>query len=454
MIMALFCETALLSDGWHSGVRIEIGPQGTITALSSQNAPEPGDTLAKGPVLPTLANCHSHAFQRAMAGLAEIAGSTEDSFWTWRVMMYRLAGLLTPDDMQAVAAKLYSELLKGGFGRVTEFHYVHHQADGAVYATHGETSLRILKAAEVTGIGLTHLPVFYAQSGFGGAEPHAGQRPFLHTVDGFLTLLDSLRTPFAEAGATLGAAIHSLRAATPEQMQALLEAGLGSGPIHIHVGEQEKEVEDCLAWSGRRPVEWMLDELPVDHRWCAIHATHMTETETSRLAASGAVAGLCPATEANLGDGIFPATQLLSEGGRIAIGTDSHVATSVAEELRLLEYGQRLRDRRRNRLVAGAGSSAGRTMIEAALKGGAQAAGQTSAGLAVGAPADLLVLDGGSPYLAEARGDQIIDRWIFALGAEAVRDVMIAGCWRIEDRRHTQDEAIDRAFAAVLRKIG
>ena len=451
--MALFCDSALLADGWHGGVRIEIGPQGTITALTSGTTAQPGDQRAKGPVLPTLTNCHSHAFQRAMAGLAETAGSTEDSFWTWRVMMYRLAGLLTPDDMQAVAAKLYSELLKGGFGRVTEFHYVHHQADGTAYATPGETSLRILAAAQEVGIGLTHLPVFYAQSGFGGAEPNAGQRPFLHDVERFLRLLESLETPFARGGATLGAAIHSLRAATPEQMQALLSSGLTHGPIHIHVGEQEKEVEDCLAWSGRRPVEWMLDELPVDARWCAIHATHMTEAETVRLAASGAVAGLCPATEANLGDGIFPATQFLAKGGTIAIGTDSHVATSVAEELRLLEYGQRLRDRRRNRLVVGPGASAGRTMIEAVLKGGAQAAGQATFGLAVGAPADLLVLDGASPYLAAAQGDQILDRWLFALGGDAVRDVMVAGQWRIEDGRHAQDEAIDRAFAAVLRRL-
>ncbi|HXV30857.1 MAG TPA: formimidoylglutamate deiminase, partial [Sinorhizobium sp.] len=289
--------------------------------------------------------------------------------------------------------------------------------------------------------------------------PNPGQRPFLHDPDRFLALLDRLVPASAQAGAELGYAIHSLRAATPDEMRTILEAAPVSGPIHIHVAEQMREVEDCLAWSGRRPVAWLLDEMPVDERWCAIHATHMTAGETERLAKSGAVAGVCPATEANLGDGIFPAVDFRAAGGRFGIGTDSHVATSVAEELRLLEYGQRLRDRKRNRLASGPGASIGRTIFDAAIAGGAQAAGTNAAGLdkaagiAVGALADLVVLDGANPYLAAASGDRILDRWLFALGGEAVRDVMVAGRWRIREGCHDREEEIDRAFARVLNKL-
>lgn len=387
-----------------------------------------------------------------MAGLAEVAGSGDDSFWTWREEMYRTVGLVDPDDVEAIATKLYVEMLKGGFGRVVEFHYLHHQADGTPYADPAEMSLRIVNAAQAAGIGLTHLPVFYAHANFGGMAPNPGQRPFLHDPDRFLALLERLVPASAEAGAELGYAIHSLRAATPDEMRTILGAAPVSGPIHIHVAEQTREVEDCLAWSGRRPVEWLIDEMPVDERWCAIHATHMTAAETERLAKSGAVAGLCPATEANLGDGIFPATDFLAAGGRFGIGTDSHVATSVAEELRLLEYGQRLRDRKRNRL-AGPGASVGRTIFDAALAGGTQAVGLGAAGISAGARADLVVLDGANPYIAAASGNQILDRWLFALGGETVRDVMVAGQWKIRNGRHDREEDIDRAFARVLTKL-
>ena len=345
------------------------------------------------------------------------------------------------------------ELLKGGFGRIVEFHYLHHGPGGAAYGDPAETSLRILSAARRTGLKLTHLPVFYAHSNFGGAAPGEGQRPFLHDVDGFLTLLDRLVPLCREAGATLGFAIHSLRAATPDEMRAILDAETTGGPIHIHVAEQEREVEDCLAWSGRRPVEWLLGEMPVDRRWCAIHATHMTPAESLGLARSGAVAGLCPATEANLGDGIFPATEFLAAGGRFGVGTDSHVATSVSEELRLLEYGQRLRYRRRNRLATGPGASVGRSLLEGALAGGAQAAGQAGSGLRVGAAADFVVLDGADPFIAAAEGDAILDRWIFALGDHTVRDVIVGGEFVIRERRHAAEEAIDAAFSQTLQRL-
>ncbi|WP_062119709.1 formimidoylglutamate deiminase [Aureimonas sp. AU40] len=449
------CPIALLPGGWARDVAIEVGADGRIASVSSGSTAEGGERL-RGPVVPALANLHSHAFQRAMAGLAERAGRGDDSFWTWRAEMYRTLGLMTPDDIGAIAAKLYVEMLKGGFSRVAEFHYLHHGADGAPYADPAETSRRILAAAATAGIGLTHLPVFYAHSNFGGAAPGEGQRPFLHDVDGFLTLLQTLAPACEASGATLGLAIHSLRAATPEEIRAILAEERSGGPIHIHVAEQEREVEECLAWSGRRPVEWLLDEMAVDARWCAIHATHMTPEETARLAASGAVAGLCPATEANLGDGIFPATRYLAAGGRLGIGTDSHVATGLAEELRLLEYGQRLRDRRRNRLASGPGASVGRTMFEAALAGGAQATGVAASGIRVGAPADLVVLDGANPFIAAAaegrEGDAILDRWLFAV-PDVVRDVVVGGRFAIRERRHAADEAIDAAFAKALRRL-
>ncbi|MDE4550413.1 formimidoylglutamate deiminase [Sinorhizobium meliloti] len=452
----LFAEQALLPTGWSENVAISVDAAGRILAVEAGQSKAPGDEHLSGPIVPAMANLHSHAFQRAMAGLAEVAGTGDDSFWTWREEMYRTVGLVDPDDLEAIAAKLYVEMLKGGFGRVVEFHYLHHQLDGTPYADPAEMSLRILRAAQTTGIGLTHLPVFYAHANFGGAAPSAGQRPFLHDPDRFLALLERLSPACNATGARLGYAIHSLRAATPEEMREILQSSPLTGPIHIHVAEQPREVEDCLAWSGRRPVEWLLDNMPVDERWCAIHATHMTPDETRRLAHSGAVAGLCPATEANLGDGIFPAVDFVAAGGRFGVGTDSHVATSVAEELRLLEYGQRLRDRRRNRLAA-PGASVGRSIFDAALAGGAQAAGQAAGmeepGIRVGAMADLVVLDGSNPYIAAASGNQILDRWLFALGGDTVRDVMIAGEWKIRNGRHDREEDIDRAFARVLNKL-
>lgn len=448
----LFCKRAFLADGWANNVTLSIDHDGTITDIQAETTQTNAEEQAKGPVAPAIANLHSHAFQRAMAGLAEVSSSSEDSFWTWRDAMYRLVGQLSPEDMQAVAAKLYSELLKGGFGHIVEFHYLHHQADGTAYDDPAEMSLRIFSAAKQSGIGLTHLPVFYAHAGFGGTAPGDGQRPFIHSVDRFLTLLERLEKERAGTAINLGLAIHSLRAATPDEMHTILSAEQTGGPIHIHVAEQQKEVDDCLAWSGRRPVQWLLDEMPVDERWCAIHATHMTAEETSRLAGSGAVAGLCPETEANLGDGIFPATDFLGANGRFGIGTDSHVATSVSEELRLLEYGQRLRDQRRNRITAGSGTSVGETLFKGALAGGAQAAGQPKHGLSIGASADLVVLSEVEAFIATAPSTKILDRWLFALGSKAVRDVMVAGQWVVQDGRHIRQEEIDRAFHAALKR--
>ena len=296
----LFAERALLADGWADSVVFAIGADGRIEAIES-GVSAAGAKRLGGPVVPAVANLHSHAFQRAMAGLTEVAGQGEDSFWTWREEMYRLVSLLTPDDVVAIAAKLQIELLKGGFGRVAEFHYLHHGTDGRPYAEPAEMSLAVLRAAELSGIGLTLLPVFYAHSDFGGVAPTAGQRRFIHDVDGFLTLLHGLVEPCRSAGARLGLAFHSLRAATGDEIAAVMKAVPEHPPIHIHVAEQEREVEASIAHSGRRPVERLYDIAGVDDRWCLVHATHVTDTEVAMIANSGAVVGLCPTTEADLG---------------------------------------------------------------------------------------------------------------------------------------------------------
>lgn len=446
----LFANHALTAAGWADNVAIDIDG-GRVVRIETGVRDVVGREVLNGPVVPALPNLHSHAFQRAMAGLAEVAAHTDDSFWTWREAMYRTVGLVSPEDVEAIAAKLFVELLKGGFGSVAEFHYLHQSEDGSPHADPAEMSRRIIAASARTGFGLTLLPVFYAHSNFGGAAPSHGQRRFIHDLDDFSSLLEMLRPACEDVGANLGLAIHSLRAATPAEITTLAGIVDPNSPIHIHVAEQQREVDDCLAATGRRPVDFLYDSADVNARWCLIHATHVTPDETRRMARSGAIVGLCPATEANLGDGIFPATSFLSEGGVFGIGTDSHVAVTVAEELRTLEYGQRLRDERRNRM-AGPGASVGRTLFERALSGGARALGR-DVGLGVGQIADLVVLDGDDPYIAAASGDQILDRWIFASLARPVRDVMVAGNWRIRDGRHADDEAIDRAFSMTLSKL-
>jgi formimidoylglutamate deiminase len=450
--LSIFAERALLPQGWMANVVIEVAVDGTIRAVR-EGRPAEATEIAAGPVLPAMPNLHSHAFQRAMAGLAEVSGSGEDSFWTWREEMYRIVGLLGPEDVGAIAARLYVDMQKGGYGAVAEFHYLHHDVTGAMHADPAEMSKRILNAAALSGIGLTLLPVFYAHANFGGTAPSAGQRRFISEVDGFLKLMTTLRAASEEAGATLGLAFHSLRAATSEEMRAILGAFPTTGPIHIHVAEQQREVDDCLAWSGRRPVDFLFDTAPPDGGWCLIHATHMTEAETRRLAGSGAVAGLCPTTEANLGDGIFPGVAFSRAGGRFGIGSDSQVSTSVAEELRLLEYGQRLRDRRRNRLARGPGRSVGRDLYDMALAGGARALGQAIGAIAPGKQASLVVVDGDDALIGAARGDEILDRYIFALGERAVRDVMVQGTWQIRNWRHAREEEIDRAFRRTIEKL-
>src|SRR5580658_3609537 len=338
--MTLWFQSALLPQGWAEGVRIVVSG-GTISQLQTSAVPAPGDER-HAVAIPGLSNVHSHAFQRGMAGLAEIRGPANDNFWTWREVMYRFLDRLTPEDIEAIAAQAYVEMLERGFTRVGEFHYLHHDPSGAPYANIGELAERVAAATRETGIGLTLLPVFYAHSNFGGAPPVPGQRRFLNDVDQFARLLEASRKAIGQLDdANLGVAPHSLRAVTPNELSRVVSL-LPRGPIHIHAAEQTKEVDDCVAWSGARPVEWLLDNAAIDERWCLVHATHLTSSEMERLAQSGAVAGLCPITEANLGDGVFPADAYLARKGVFGIGTDSNIQIDPAAELRALEYAQRL----------------------------------------------------------------------------------------------------------------
>jgi formiminoglutamate deiminase len=439
---AIHAAHALLPDGWSDSVRIEI-VDGRIAKITAGTDPEAADQRA-GLVVPGMADLHSHAFQRGMAGLAEQRGPADDSFWTWREVMYRFVGRLSPDDLEAIAAQAYVEMLEAGFTRVGEFHYLHHDPAGGAYADISEMSGRIAAAAQATGIGLTLLPVFYAQGGFGGKRPGAAQARFIGDPDFYARLIERCRAIAAPLpGAVVGIAPHSLRAVSPDQLKAILPLAQ-SGPVHIHIAEQVKEVEDCLAWSGKRPVEWLFDAAEIGPGWCLVHATHMTETEMRLLARSGAVAGLCPITEANLGDGLFPLEPFLRAGGAFGIGSDSNVRIDLAEELRLLEYGQRLVRRARNVAASGAGRSTGRDLFDAALAGGAQALG-VAAGLEPGAWADLVALS------SDHQGDRALDHVIFAQGK--VSDVWCRGERKVEAGRHAAREAVAGRYRATLEKL-
>jgi formiminoglutamate deiminase len=447
-MVSLWFESALLDAGWTDGVRFAIA-DGRIARIESGVAPTSEDERhALG--LPGVPNVHSHAFQRAMAGLTESAGAGADSFWTWRNLVYRFVERLTPEDLEAISAFAFAEMLEAGFTRVGEFHYLHHDRDGTPYGNLGELAARIAAGAQESGIGLTLLPVFYAHSNFGGLPPSASQRRFINDIDGFTRLLEASRRAVRGLdGARVGVAPHSLRAVNAAELTALVTLA-PTAPVHLHIAEQIKEVNDCIGWCGRRPVDWLLDHQPVDARWCLVHATHLNHEETHRLAASGAVAGLCPITEANLGDGIFPALEYLDAGGAYAIGSDSNVLVSAAEELRVLEYAQRLVHRRRNVLARGAELSTGRCLFEGAVAGGMQALGCDWRGLAVGADADIVSLNLAHDVLQYRHGDALLDSWIFA-----GRDRMVDCVWRygrkvVSDGQHIRRDAIRARYRSAL----
>ena len=446
----LFFSHALLPDGWARNVTVRIGGNGLIEDVAGDQSARPEDGAI---ALPGIANLHSHAFQRAMAGLAEWRGSdADDSFWTWREVMYTFLHRLGPDDVRAIAGQLYAEMLEAGFTAVGEFHYLHHQPDGAPYADIAEMAGQIAAAADTTGIGLTLLPVFYRFGGFGAREVSGSQGRFANDPDRYLRLLERCREIDAENARTVvGAAPHSLRAVTPETLDKVLSR-CADGPIHIHAAEQVREVEECKAALGAPPVEWLLDNQSVDQRWCLIHATHMSEDETTRLAASGAVAGLCPITEANLGDGIFNGVSFFRAKGRFGVGSDSNIRIDPAEELRTLEYGQRLRDRRRN-LMADIGQANGRALFEAAAGGSAQAIGQPMGRIAPGCHCDLVSLRPVHPALAGKSGDDWLNGWVFSGDRNCISDVWVSGRHVVKDGRHIDGPAIRNEFNRTMERL-
>ncbi|MFB0991728.1 MAG: formimidoylglutamate deiminase, partial [Rhodospirillales bacterium] len=384
--------------------------KGDITSITPNTEDVRSDHRAKV-ALPGLPNVHSHAFQRAMAGMAEVKDTSDDTFWTWRKVMYQFLERLTPEDLYTIASLAYCEMLESGFTAVSEFHYLHHDASGSAYNDIGAMAFAIAEAAQTSGIGPTFLPVFYANSQFGGAPPTDAQRRFVNSPDQFAILLnriDHIATSLPDA--QVGIAPHSLRAVTPESLAEVLTLKL-NGPLHIHIAEQTKEVDDCIQWSGQRPVEWLLNHQNIDQHWCLIHATHITQTERQNIAQSGAVAGLCPITEGNLGDGIFPGVDYLQDGGRFAVGSDSNVLINAAEELRTLEYSQRFRDRGRN-LLGTVNKSTGRALFDHALTGGAQSSGRKIGKIAVGFRADIMTLNTEHPALVALTKDGWLDGWI------------------------------------------
>ncbi len=449
--MKLFARDALLPTGWARDVVVDVAPDGTIRGVDvAFERPSDAEHL-QGALVPGMPNVHSHAFQRALAGLTERGGPSADDFWTWRTEMYRFLDRIGPDDCEAIATQLYLEMLKAGYTTVGEFHYLHRDPAGCSYANPAEMALRIQEAAETTGIGLTLLPVFYAHSDFGGVAPLRAQCRFIHDTASFHALHDSL----ALDGLKLGVAPHSLRAVAPQELAdivAIARANDDDAPIHIHAAEQRKEVDDCIAWSGARPVEWLLAHADVDPRWCIVHATHMTGDETRSLAATGAVAGLCPTTEADLGDGVFPSPAYLAAGGHLGVGGDSHVAVDPFLELRLIEGAQRLNLHRRN-VLARDGESTGLALYQAALAGGAQALAQPVGAIEVGRRADLLVLDGDDPALAEQSAAHLLDAAIFGPARHVVRDVMVAGRWVIGEGHHGDEEAILTRYRQTMKRL-
>jgi formimidoylglutamate deiminase len=459
-VTTLFAETALLPDGWADNVLIEIDKDGWIVGVDSFKTVPANSTdveIIKGPLVPGMPNIHSHAFQRAMAGLAERASGKKDTFWSWRETMYRFLAFLEPEDMQAVAAQCYVDMLKAGYTSVGEFHYIHHQLDGQPYANKSVMSQEVIQAALETGIAITHLPSLYAYGGFGEAPPAEGQRRFINTVPALMRIIEELHGEFKNTPqVTIGLAHHSLRAVSPAMLHEGTRAVrrlLPDAPIHIHAAEQMGEVEGCLEWSQRRPVEWLLENGGIDNKWCLIHCTHVNDDEIRGLAKSGAVAGLCPTTEANLGDGIFPLVKYFNEGGAFAIGSDSHITVSVAEELRWLEYIQRLVYRERTLIKDHDIPSVGATLYDRCLTGGARALGRKAGRIEIGHRADVVVLDPDLPFMTGKLRDHILDAAIFASSGSPVKDVMSGGRWVVKNRHHKREEQILAKFRKVMEKV-
>ncbi len=448
---ALFCRHALLPEGWRNDVLLRWDGAGRLTEVTPDALPPAGVEGARL-VMPGMVNLHSHSFQRALSGMTEVAGAGPDSFWTWRDLMYRFARQITPAQIEAIAAQLFAECLRHGYTSICEFHYVHRQPDGALYPDMAETAKRVIGAARLAGIGITMLPVLYRYAGFGDAPLKPEQARFRTDAADVLAIVDALeplRGPMVE----VGVAPHSLRAASVAQIDTVLAALPAGRPVHIHIAEQQAEVRQCLDHGGRRPVQYLFDNLPVDARWCLVHATHLDEQEVGLLARSGAVAGLCPTTEANLGDGLFPLAPYLAQGGRIGVGSDSHVSHSPVEELRWLEYGQRLLHQQRNIAVSPSERRVGSHLWQAALAGGAAAAGRPVGALALGHMADALVLDDSHPNLFGLAAPDVLNGFIFSGNDNLVKDVLAGGQWIVRGQEHVAQQAIAARFRQTLAEL-
>jgi formimidoylglutamate deiminase len=448
----LWAPRAWVGARWREAVLLECGGDGHWARVQPDTAFSPAMTALPGPVLPGLVNAHSHAFQRAFAGLAERREAAQDDFWSWRDRMYRVAQRITARQLLAVATQLYIELLRGGYTQVCEFHYLQHAADGSPHDDALAMCQVLVQAAATAGIGLTLLPVLYERAGFNQATLRPEQRRFATTADSVLALRDGVRA-LKQPLVSAGVAIHSLRAATPQSIARLVDSCAGdSGAIHIHIAEQIAEVDDCVAATGSRPIQWLARHVALDARWQLVHATHATPDEIDAVAGRGAGVVLCPSTEANLGDGLADLPRWLAGPTQLAIGSDSHVTRAWREELRWLEYGQRLQRRQRNVAAApelGLGASAER-LLERVLAGGAAAAGLPRWGLAAGARADLLVIDGDDAALLGIPPQRLLDALVFSSPGRPWRDVMVAGRWVVRDHRHAHSAAIASEFKNAM----
>jgi formimidoylglutamate deiminase len=447
-------EYAWLGGRFSADVELTVDDAGTIAAVTPGKADSSAERVA-GIALPGMSNVHSHAFQRGLVGLTEYRTAEHDSFWTWRELMYHFLRWLTPDDCYALARQLYGEMLVAGYTSVGEFHYLHNDVNGGPYQDRAAMAEALIAAAADAGIRLCLMPALYQRGGFGRPVEH-GQRRFVLTLDECLDLVTLLRKRHAsDRNLEFGFAVHSLRAVDwPVARQAVqaIDAAWPGRPLHMHAAEQEREVADCLAVHGRRPVELALADLGVDRRWCLIHATHIDPAECAALARSGAVVGLCPTTEANLGDGVFPVESFARGGGQWTIGTDSHVGVDPRGELRLIEYAQRLT--RRQRVVLGSEeTSCGQYLCQAAWSGGGQALGLPIGRISVGARADLVVLDLSDPNLAALPSSRWLDSFVFAGIGNSVRDTMVGGEWMVRDRVHLRAGDARRAYARTLSRI-
>ncbi|QDO99953.1 formimidoylglutamate deiminase [Thalassotalea sp. PS06] len=450
----LFAKDILLDNGWQHDKTLIINNGIIADIIDGKTEPA---VVASGPVIPGMVNCHSHAFQRGFAGFSEQGSEGNDSFWTWRKIMYKFVDHISPEQAQVIARQLYIEMLKAGYTRVAEFHYLHHDSEGKPYPELSTMAKAVFKAASESGIGITMLPVLYRFSGFGPLAPTHGQRRFINSVEQFNQLVsDCIEHAKTQSNANVGIAPHSLRAVDLESLQgavAHLKSLDDKAPVHIHIAEQMQEVNDCLVHYQKRPVQWLLDNIDIDSSWCLIHATHIDDSELKGIVETGAIAGICPTTEANLGDGIFPTVEFLEAGGRLAIGSDSHISVNACEELKLLEYAQRLQKQQRAVLATTATPSVGRCLWQHSTKGGAISTASNTGEIAIGRQADLLVLDQDKLRLYAGGDDYRMDSFIFASASNAVRDVMVLGQWVIQQYQHPAQQQSTDEFAQVIKQL-